>query len=175
MSAGEFLTRGTVWTALLCYTVVELVRLSKPRNASASRALPWLWMFGCLSYLAHVVAAFHFYHGWSHAKAYAETARQTNALLGFNWGGGLFFNYAFTGVWLVDLAWCWIEPDSYQSRPRWLEAILRGFFLFMIVNATVIFGRGAARVLGAVIVLLLVIAWSFGQNRTNRSSANARG
>src|SRR5437867_232780 len=108
MSLGELLTRATVWVALTLYATGEMVRLSareRPRWETVAR---WLWTGGCLAYLAHAAAAFEFFHAWSHAAAYADTARQTEAKFGLHWGGGLWFNYFFTGIWLADVLWWWI-------------------------------------------------------------------
>ena len=170
MNIGESLTRGTVWIALPCYTVVEAVRLSGPMTRQMRSALRWFWTLGCAAYIGHVIAAFRFYHGWSHAAAYAETAHQTNALTGLNWGGGLYFNYAFSAVWMADALWWWIGPTSYGARRHGLTSMVRAFFFFMVLNSTIVFGRGAARALGATILLLLVVAWFWSKPRNRRQS-----
>ncbi len=33
----------------------------------------------------------------------AWTARQTDAVVGINWGGGLFINYAVASLWIADV------------------------------------------------------------------------
>ena len=54
----------------------------------------------------HVICAFQFYHEWSHLVAHEHTARQTAVALGIDWGGGLYMNYLFIGVWMGDvMAW----------------------------------------------------------------------
>jgi len=104
MNSGTFLTRLSIWLALCGYTIAAGILLSAPcrpfRLAYARRA----WTFGCAFFLAHVIYAFASYHHWSHAAAYRETARQTAALTGWDWGGGIFINYLFGLAWLTDVS-----------------------------------------------------------------------
>jgi hypothetical protein len=114
---------------------------------------------GCVSLLAHVACAYHFYHNWSQAAAYRETARQTAEVTGLDWGGGLFINYALVIGWVVDVAWWWRGLDAYRNRPRWLVAAWQGFLIFMIFNATVVFKTGPLRWIGLGLCLGLVLLW----------------
>lgn len=145
----------TIWTALLLYTAGEYGRTRQPVR-------PWarpVWLLGAACYLAHVAAAFGTHHGWSHAAAYAYTARQTDALLGFDWGGGLWVNYAFTLLWVGEGLWWQALPGSYARRsPAWTQAV-RGAFLFMILNGAVVFVSGPRRLLGIAIVIALIWIW----------------
>ena len=159
MEMGALLTRGTIWLALVLYALSDFLRRrtrTRPRLESWAR---WSWSAGLSVYLAHVAAAFHFYHDWSHAAAYADTARQTEDLFGINWGGGIYFNYAFTAVWLEDTLWWWLAPGSFQRRPRYVDATIRAFFLVMIFNAAVVFPTGLSRWVGLGIVIGLVFTW----------------
>src|SRR5262245_656128 len=92
MDPGEFLTRWTVRIAVVLYVAALLSRRFSWRWARGA------WTAGCVLYLLHVVAAFHYYHHWSHDAAYESTARQTADVVGVHWGGGLYVNYAFTLV-----------------------------------------------------------------------------
>jgi hypothetical protein len=148
MDAGEQLTRWTIRLALGLYVLAVAVRLDAQRRRPWLRGARLAWTLGCLLYLGHVVCAFHFYHGWSHAAAYRETAGQTAELFGLEWGGGLYFNYAFTIAWVADVCWWWRGIEQYESRPRWAEALMQGFFAFMAFNGTVVFGHGLVRWLG---------------------------
>ena len=156
---GDGLTRWTVRLALLLYAATLVLRLAAPGKSRAARLL---WTSGCLLFLVHVAAAFHFFHGWSHGDAYRETARQTGNLTGTYWGGGLYLNYLFTLAWAADAAWWWGGGlEAYARRPRWIGGALHAFLLFMAFNATVVFERGAVRWLGggvAALLLALVIA-----------------
>src|SRR5437868_5879863 len=99
---GETLTRWTVRVALLLYAATLGLRLAAPSRPRAARLL---WTAGCVLFLAHVAAAFHYFHGWSHARAYRDTAQRTAELFGTYWGGGLYLNYLFTLAWAADVAW----------------------------------------------------------------------
>ena len=167
MSFGEWLTRTAVWLALIAYAIGAGMMLC------ARGRVPWLakarrvWSVGCVFFLAHVACAFAFYHGWSHAAAYRETARQTAEMTGIRWGGGLFFNYLFAVAWLGDVLWWWLAPGSFARRPRWLTRIWHGFFFFMVLNGAIVFGTGPVRWFGAAICSILGALWW-----RSRSTAN---
>ena len=73
-------------------------------------------LLGCAFFVAHVVCAFSFYHHWSHAAAYLETARQTGEMTGFRWGGGIFLNYLIAAAWAADVLWWWLAPENFARR-----------------------------------------------------------
>src|SRR5688572_15862037 len=102
MDAGEWATRGTIWVALVFYVTSE--------TRDPARGRRWLNTLGCAAFLAHVACAFHFYHAWSHAAAYADTARQTAQWFGWNSGAGLFINYLFAIVWVAEVSMAWAKP-----------------------------------------------------------------
>lgn len=150
----ELLTRWTVRLALLLYAATLALRLLSPSRRRASRLL---WTIGCVLFLAHVAAAFHYFHGWSHANAYRETARRTSELFGTDWGGGLYFNYLFTLAWAADVAWWWAKGiDAPDRRRRWVGMTLHAFMFFMAFNATVIFERGATRWVAVALTVAVV-------------------
>src|SRR5579862_2549129 len=101
METGEILTRWTVRVAVVLYVASLATRGYSPHWSRVA------WTVGCLTYLLHVVCAFEYYHHWSHDEAYAFTAQQTATVVGLDWGGGLYLNYAFTLVWLADVVWWW--------------------------------------------------------------------
>lgn len=173
MDAGEALTRWTVRTALALYVLALVLR------SGASGRVRWLgrarlaWTAGCAAFVLHVVCAFHYYHGWSHAAAYAATAEGTAQVVGLAWGGGLFANYLFTLVWAADVGWWWGGGlGRYERRPRPVEWGVQGFLGFMAFNATVVFGRGPARRFGLACCLLL--AAGAGWLRYNRRAETSR-
>ena len=150
---GETLTRWTVRVALLLYAATLVLRLARPQQGKLAR---WLWAIGCALFLAHVAAAFHYFHGWSHRHAYDETARQTGELVGTYWGGGLYLNYLFTLGWAADAAWWWWGGlAAYDRRPRWIVVLLHGFMFFMAFNATVVFEQGPVRWTAALVTLVV--------------------
>lgn len=140
------LTLWTIRASAVCYVAAL---------AGGVRARA-MWTAGCALFLAHALAAFHFHHHWSHAAAYVETARQTQELFGVASGSGLWFNYVFTLVWLVDVIWWWRSPARYATRPRWLHAAVHGFMAFMFFNGAVVFASGPTRWFGMAAAVWLV-------------------
>lgn len=146
---GELLTRGTVWLALTLYVAGEIAR----RRSASSVPARWLNTLGCAPFIAHVACAFHFYHAWSHSAAYADTARQTAEMVGWNSGAGIYINYLFAAVWLADVFW------TYAARPLWITWAIRAFFWFMIFNGAVVFARSPWRFYGLLLSLGLIACW----------------
>jgi len=137
VTGGEALLRWSIRAAFVLYAAALAGWLRRrPRLAG------WCWSLGCLTYLAHVAVAFHFYHGWSHAAAYRDTARLASEMIGVDWGGGLYLNYAFTAAWAAD-----VLSRRRLTASRW-RIPLHAFLAFMWINATVVFGRGWMRWLG---------------------------
>jgi hypothetical protein len=98
------------------------------------RRHPWARALSALAYalyLAHVYLAFDQRYAWSHAVAYAETARQTRELFGLDWGGGLYWNYLFTLLWPLDLIW---------PRRSW-SPYLHAYLIFMFLNGAIVFAK----------------------------------
>ena len=142
-----------LWTIRLAgiFYVIAIVQLIRHRPARAS------WAIGCALYLAHVVAAFQYAYHWSHAIAVQETARQTEALFGLNWGGGIWFNYAFTAIWAADAAWWLIAPKSRAARPNWLNTVIHSYLAWMFVNGAIVFPQGPTRWIAAALAVVLII------------------
>jgi hypothetical protein len=125
------------------------------------------WTIGCFALSAHFICAFHFYHHWSQESAYRDTARQTAAVVGYNWGGGLFINYAVLIGWIVDVSWWWRSGiNSYFQRRRLLVLAWHAVLIFIIFNATVVFKGGAVRWIGVAISLYLFVMWILIAKRT---------
>ena len=149
---GEFLTRLTVWMAVCAYAIgVAMILRGRGRG---------VWTLGCALFLAHVACAFTYYHHWSHDDAYAETARQTAEMTGFQSGAGLYLNYLVALVGLADVLWWWLMPETRARRPRWLECTLHAFMFFMVLNGAVIFASGPLRWLGLLLCIGVIAAWT---------------
>lgn len=114
-----------------------------------------VWTAGCAIFLVHVAFAFQFYHHWSHAEAYAATARQSGV------GWGLYFNYAFAILWVADVVW-WSRP-----RASWISTAIHVFLAFMFFNATVVFGKGWVRWAGVVATVALFAIYGISRRRTS--------
>ncbi len=162
---GEELTRWTAWLAMgvLGASAVAALRAA-PDQAATDRWARCLWTAACGLLWIHVACAFQFQHHWSHAAAYAHTARQTAEFIGLEWGGGLYFNYLLLVVWTGDVVWWWIGPQSYQKRPRTVGWLVNGFVVFMAFNAAVVFASGPLRWLALCVTLILGV-WSIRRRR----------
>jgi hypothetical protein len=158
MDTGQWLTRGTIWLALTLYVAGEIVSVALRGNQS-ERVARVLNSVGCAAFVAHVGCAFHFHHHWSHAAAYAETARQTAAYFGWEWGGGIYFNYALLLLWLSYAILSWTNPLHSRLRPGWTLWIGRSFILMMMVNGAVIFAHGPVRWFGLFLCAMLLLCW----------------
>lgn len=158
--SGELLTRLTVWAALCAYGISAGLRLARGnRDAPGTLVARGVWTAGCAFFLAHVMCAFQFYHHWSHAAAYLETAERTAKLTGWHSGAGIYLNYLFAAIWAADTLWQWLAPRGFERRPPWIDGALHGYFLFMIFNGTIVFGHGFARWLGLAIFAGLAALW----------------
>ena len=153
MSAGAALISASVRLALLCYAATVAGRLLGFRG----RKIRFLWTVGCLLFIVHVAAAFHYVHHWSHQAAVRTTATETRQLLGVAFGEGLWFSYVFVLLWLADAVWWWSSATSYLQRPRWLNLALHGYLLFIAFNGAVIFEAGPTRLFGLLITPLLLV------------------
>lgn len=160
MEIGDALVRGTIWLSLLAWVAAEWARCSGRGTKAAGRGA---WTVGALAALGHSAAAFHVHHGWSQGAALSETARQTAAVTGLDWGGGLYINYLFLALWTADAGWWWLRPVAFDRRPRPLDHGVRAFVLFMFVNGAVVFANGAIRAVGTAAVLAVLAAWYRGR------------
>jgi hypothetical protein len=129
-------TGVTLWTIRLS-TLLYLLALRDWISGNSRRARVF-WAVGCGFYVAHVIAAFQFHYQWSHAVAVRETARQTEAMFGWNDGSGIYWNYAFTAVWVGDVLF------GGNKKP-WLAWCVHGFLGFMFLNGAIVFASPAMR------------------------------
>jgi hypothetical protein len=148
----------TIWLSLCLFVVGEA---GKPRSRHAvTTSWPWrLWVLGALICIVHMAIALDVRHGWSHRSAVEETARQTAAVYGIEWGGGVYVNYLFVIVWLAESWWWRRDPEGYACQPTALTWTLRAFYLIVIVNAAIVFASPARRIAGAVLVMFLIWVW----------------
>ena len=111
-----------------------------------------------MCYLVHVYFAFENHHHWSHLEAFESTRVETLAQTGIDSGFGLYVNYLFSLVWLVDTIYWWFVGDEAYSKRAWRWSIsLHIFFLFMIFNGAIVFATGPARWIGAVVFLVGIL------------------
>ncbi|MBX3444304.1 MAG: hypothetical protein KF774_18015 [Planctomyces sp.] len=128
-------------------------------RTAAGRSARWLWTWGSAAYLVHVAMAFHFVHGWSHARAFAATATES----GF--GEGIYVSYLFTILWPLDAALWQLAPDARAARPRWASVSLHAFLGLIVFNGAVVFAEGGMRWAGAVLTAALAVWWRRERSR----------
>ncbi len=157
MDFPETATRCTAMVAMAGAAVALVCRLVPVRDGTVR----WLWTISCGVFLLHVWCAFQFYHHWSHADACESTALRTEQVVGVYSGAGLYLNYLFALLWPLDAVWWWWAPAGHARRARWLAWAFGVFFAFMALNATIVFGGPAARVVGGVCVggIVFAVAW----------------
>ena len=143
-------TNWTIRVALLCLVAVLVAR------GAGSAALPWriLWSIGVLSCVLHFLFAFRDYHAWSHAQAAAHAGEQTEALLGWKFPQGIYFNYLFLLLWSLDALWWWLRPNIYRQRPASWNWSVYGYLLFIAVNGAIIFESGLTRWAGLALLAI---------------------
>jgi len=156
----------TLWTARLAMLLYAAALACLLTNRPARL----VYTAGAIVFLAHVAAAVHFRHHWSHAEALENVRRQTAAMTGVTSGIGLWLNYAFAAVWAADVVWLW-TAGAVRPRSRWITIALHGFLLFMAVNATIVFPTGPTRAAGIVVGVALLIVAILGL----QSSSSAEG
>ena len=160
METGEFLTRATIWTTIVAYTAGSVVFAYARGRKSWDSTTRVLWTIAVIALIGHFICAYQFYHHWSHESAYVDTARQTDEVVGLNWGGGLFINYGLLTIWAIDVGWWWFRGlNSYRARPWPVIAAWHGFLIFILFNAMVVFKHGAVRWVGLGICIVLVVSW----------------
>lgn len=157
---GAELIAWTVRLGMLCFAFVLAGWAVGLDSQQARRQMRLLWTAGWLLMLFHFFAAFHFQHGWSHARAVAETARQTGEQIGWEFGGGVYFNYLFLAAWGWDVVRWWLGVEQvlwYQPVRR----LVLGYLMFIAFNGVVVFKAGWLRWLGLAITLLLGAIWGW--------------
>ena len=160
---GTLVTLWLVRFALVAY-LASLARMLSGRTDGVTRGL---WAAGFVMLALHVVAAFGVVHDWSHTQAWEHTAAETEATVGFAVGAGVYFNYLFVLLWGGDVAWWWLDAESYRARPRWVMYTIHIYLAFIVFNGVVVFESGLLRWLGVLATIGLSIAW-WKHRRENR-------
>jgi hypothetical protein len=145
VSGAELVVFGSISCSVGCWAAGEAIR---SRTA---------WLAGALLALVHAIAAFGVFYQWSHATAERLTALQAAQLTGVSFSGGIYVNYAFVAIWLIDAVWWSARPASYERRPRALSLAIRLFLFAIVVSGAIVFADGMARMVGAAAVAWVVI------------------
>ena len=150
----------TIRGALLCmvlYFAVRLLNLNR-KNTHLELAKS-LWLLGSLLSLLHAIATMAFYHQFQHVAAYQDTAHQTEQAIGVAIGFGIWLNYIFVVVWLIDALWMSGFAKSYFARHRVFNWTIYGFLSFIAFNGAIVFESGPVRWIGILTILVLVFLW----------------
>jgi hypothetical protein len=146
---------GTIWGALAMFVAVEALSRGTGGGVPAGRLFRLAAASGVLLLVAHIVMAMGARHGWSHDAAVRQTAAQTADVYGLAWGGGVYVNYIFAGIWAWD---AWRRHRSIELARGWLW-VLRAFYFMIIFNAAVVFVPGPRRWVGAIFTIALLWVW----------------
>ncbi len=118
------------------------------------------WLLGSFFSLLHAIATMVFIHQGSHDVAVEYTAKQTESLLGFGFGIGIYFNYAFVIIWLVDALWWIAQRKTYEARNSSISWAVYGFLIFIAFNGSIVFESGWVRWFAiAGVIVLGLLAW----------------
>ena len=160
-AAGEALLVWTVRAAMASYLFrIGLgIRHRRLIGSVPKRVDVILWWIGVTAYVAHVICAFQFEHGWSQAAAFDHTASETKRLIGVDRGEGLYVNYVFTVAWIADAIRLYNAMRQARPTNSKVDWTVQGFFAFIVFNATIVFGPPVYRWLGLPVSLALGWAW----------------
>ncbi len=159
---GTLLIQWTIRLSLVFY-VAALGCLLAPRASSGRQPLARLcWTAGALFFVAHVICAFHFYHHWSHWHAFDHTAAETQRLISWRFGAGIYFSYLFTLLWVLDALWWWLHPTSYAGRKWPVAYLIHAYIFFIAFNGAVIFESGPTR-WGGIAATIALAVWMIGR------------
>ena len=139
--------------------VVEQTQGATKSPAEVSRRR-LAWRLEWAAYIAlcfHTAAAFHFHHDWSHARAVAATARQTEEILGLGFGGGIFFNYAVLILWPLALALPGAPLTNGRRCCSRFVTIVNVYVAFLFFQGVVVFGQGMVRIWGLLVTFAVVL------------------
>ena len=169
---GDAIIRWTARLFVACYVGRLCVDAAGRRDGTSQRIARWLWTAGCVIFLLHVTAAFHFQHGWSHIAAFEHVRLRTLHDTGWDSGIGLYINYAFGVLWLVDVGLWWRRLDWSEKRlPYWT---IQAIFAFLMSQATAVFGPPFWMPVCAAVALLL-IALRVTKRRAGHRRCGVRG
>jgi hypothetical protein len=119
------------------------------------RTLAMLWLVGACLALGHSFGALFTFHHGSQTEALESTAQQTEKLLGFRFAAGLYINYLFVLVWMLDAVLRLIVPARYDRFPSVYRVVVLGFLVFIAINGAVVFKEGWMRTIGVACVVWL--------------------
>lgn len=156
-----WLTIVSIRFAVICLIVFLLIDCStiQPQNRHQSRLAGLVWITGAFCSLIHAVATMGLIHQWSHQAAVVDTAERTESMLGISVGVGIYFNYLFVALWLLDAGWLVFFRESYGLRSKWIRRVIYGYLLFIGFNGAVVFVTGWFRWFSGLLFAMLFLVW----------------
>lgn len=154
---AEHASLWAIRVALLAMVVTFAMQLRG--LAELSNVVRGTWLVGATAAFGHSALALLSFHDGSHAAAFEATAQQTEELLGVAVGVGLYVNYIFVAVWLVDALLRCFRADLYRLLPYWYRVAMYSFLIFIAFNGTVVFKDGWLRLLGLIVTAALLVMW----------------
>ncbi|MFO1006871.1 MAG: hypothetical protein U0929_12995 [Planctomycetaceae bacterium] len=138
---GDRMIAHTAQWAVAGYAIAVLLSVRQRSGERPSLGVVLFWTAGLVGLAVHMVCAFHFLHHWSHSAALKHTALRTFEVTGWSWAGGLYINYVFLLFWIWEAVRLWRESLGLSpvASLRW-RRLVHSVFLFMMFNATVVFG-----------------------------------
>ncbi len=113
----------------------------------------WCWTLAWAAFVIHVAVSFHFFHHWSHQRAFQHVEDVSH------FGPGIYVSYLFTLLWTIDVAWWWLQPSGYALRLHRIGWTLHAFMAFIIFCGTVIYETGLIRWAGLAMFVGLGLLW----------------
>ena len=154
---------ASIWAIRIALGLMFLVfAIDIHGRKSTDRLTAILWLVGALLSMYHSLGSIAtIYHG-SQTMAFEATAQETEELLGIRFGAGLYVNYAFVFVWLVDALIRVVSPAIYRQLPKAYRYFTNGFLIFIAINGAIVFQSGWIRGIGlaCVAMLLILSLWS---------------
>lgn len=151
---------ASLWAIRLAMLAMLLTFAMQIRGAKAtSLTVSIAWFSGAICALCHSIGALFAFHEGSHEAAFKSTAKQTEDMLGFSFGIGLYVNYLFVLIWLLDALFRFIKPDVYSKLGAYFHWTVYGFLSFIAINGTVVFKDGWIRWLTLAAIAGLVAMW----------------
>ena len=171
------LTLWIIRIAIAVYLSGFLVRLRGSwEGRIGGRLSLFSWQTAAVLNLLHVLMAMHVFHHWSHTAATQHVVEETNRVTGFESGVGIYVNYVFTCWWLADAFLMQRRREYLQfgsrravnsqggelsqpsARPNRYDLIAEFAVIFIVVNATVVFGPWWWKPIGVGVVVLAILA-----------------
>jgi len=147
----------SIYVSASLYTIALGLILSKQHQTTTLFKV--VWSTACLFAAVHAYLALSDVHQWNHQHAFDHIANETERVLGFRFGYGVYFNYLFVIVWIADVIWLWSSPESYQNRSNRLSSAFHLFLILIMVNGAVVFRDGLPRYLGIVVIASILVTW----------------